>query len=819
MITASFGLNLTGFLGGIREINKHLGHVRNIFTALTGTVTGLRAGFDLLAGAAAPLKETLNLGGTLADLSANTGAGVADLVLLRQAFENAGLGADAVGPALAKLQKALAGVNEDGDETRGVFAKLGVSAQSLSRMSAVEQLKALSVAFAQVPDPAQRTALAMQLFGRAGANMMALLRDPQAFATAADQVGRFGEVMEANASRFDSIGDAIGALGGKMQQFWAGLASKLTDNGIAESLSKIDLTEIGEKMGSALRAASSAISNVVSAFSPLIPAMKAAAAYFIGMRAVPAILGAVSAAIASVTSAVTALTAAHRARAAAAAQAAAAEQAGQARSTYAAMPLAKVPGVTAPLVSVATGAALATRSFGTMARAGLSAAAGLLKAFAPIAALMAGFAVMDHFKEKVAKRQAQGDAQGAILDETDTQRKTNAATLGGVGNEDERSAAAATLTEQLDAVHEKLRNIAKDHPELDSKGITEVSGALQMQAKWIEIQQKQLAEIPPEVMAARMEERRRGEEIAESARRADELRKGLKKAGEDYDAFKKKQSFDALSYDDQRASLFHGSLRGAIEPSEALLDSAIARARAEPAPSNQQIEWLATAIEASKQLTEINKKRADAAGKAAEAETAHGEKTAMLRAELAGNERVLKQLRREQNLRERIRELTAAGVKDPGKKAAEEIGLEEGIDAKKQRGTMDDYAKKYSRDMQKLDAQMHGDDAKVREIETEEKTDQYEKEAREAGVTDPAKARALAKAKANAEQKEKPKGVAGVADSDRRVGLGGNFFGGGKPEDKAARASRELKGSIDKLNGILSQDKPPTVLVPKLVFG
>jgi hypothetical protein len=87
--------------------------------------------FDGLLRAAASLpgamKEAVDAGGRLSDEMARTGAAGEGLVILRRAFENAGLAGDQMGQRISQMQKAIAGLNEENKSTSEAFAQLGLS--------------------------------------------------------------------------------------------------------------------------------------------------------------------------------------------------------------------------------------------------------------------------------------------------------------------------------------------------------------------------------------------------------------------------------------------------------------------------------------------------------------------------------------------------------------------------------------------------------------------------------------------------------------------------------------------------------------------
>jgi len=243
-ITARFRLDISG-------IDAALTRVAAATLAAQGAFAAANAALAPFQGAFSAIKDSLDLGGRLSDVSAQTGIAVGDLVVLRQAFTNAGLGADAVGPAINRLQKALSGINEDGELTNQALADLGLSLAHLQSLSPAEQFDRVSAAIASLPDPTQRAAAAMGIFGKSGGQMMALFKDSSAMDVAAQQVGGLAAAMEANANRFDSISDAFGAAGLKGQQFAAGITAAIAPalEEIANALNETDLTGFGEAVG------------------------------------------------------------------------------------------------------------------------------------------------------------------------------------------------------------------------------------------------------------------------------------------------------------------------------------------------------------------------------------------------------------------------------------------------------------------------------------------------------------------------------------------------------------------------------------------
>ncbi len=218
------------------------------------------------------LKDVLDLGGTLNDLSLRTGESVGSLVILREAFAEAGLGADGVEPFLLKLQNALGGVNEEGNKTSDAFDALGVSSEQLGGLDAIGQIEALQKGFAGIADQATKVQVARNLFGKSGGQALSLLGDPQVLDDARKHAGPLAEIMEKNATTFDKLGDIVGSLKLDFQEFFAGALSKIAPEAItiADALDSIDFVGIGEAVGSL----AGVVLKLGEAFLAIAPAVK-----------------------------------------------------------------------------------------------------------------------------------------------------------------------------------------------------------------------------------------------------------------------------------------------------------------------------------------------------------------------------------------------------------------------------------------------------------------------------------------------------------------------------------------------------------------
>ena len=204
-----------------------------------------------IAGAMHGVKSAIQLGGELSDLAAQTGETAGDVLVLRQAFMDAGISAQMLPTSLALLSKSLSGVSEDGQSTKEVFARMGLDINKLRSMGAAEQFDQIGKAINKLPAQADKAAAAMKIFGRSGAPMLRLFDDPKAFETARASLGSMPDVVDKTNLQFDKIGDAFGRLSTKISGLWSGVLIAFIPvmERISDWLDSIDLAGIGVKIG------------------------------------------------------------------------------------------------------------------------------------------------------------------------------------------------------------------------------------------------------------------------------------------------------------------------------------------------------------------------------------------------------------------------------------------------------------------------------------------------------------------------------------------------------------------------------------------
>jgi hypothetical protein len=160
---------------GLRRAQKRLEAfgqgLRAIGTRLAGI--GVTAVTGLLAG----VKHFSDAGDALDKMSVRTGVSVEALSELGFAAEQSGADLDSLETGLKHMQKSVVEAARGSETAQKALSLLGLSVQDLAGLSPEQQFKLLADRIAAVRDPALRTALALEIFGKSGTKLLPLLAE------------------------------------------------------------------------------------------------------------------------------------------------------------------------------------------------------------------------------------------------------------------------------------------------------------------------------------------------------------------------------------------------------------------------------------------------------------------------------------------------------------------------------------------------------------------------------------------------------------------------------------------------------------------
>ncbi|MGJ8677228.1 MAG: hypothetical protein ACSHX0_06905 [Akkermansiaceae bacterium] len=235
-----------GMIAGLGKVVKKVG-----LAAIAVGAAAAVAGLVGLSIAARGVREALNIGSRLSDVAANTGLLAGEVAVLERAFEDAGIAGGKVQPVITKMQRAMVEAEEGVLTYKRAFDALGLSLDDLRAMSPAAQFEAIQQALAGVQDPAERSARAMQIFGKSGADLGALLSNKGAMGNAAASVGEQADILNKNAEAFDRSADLLAGMKSKLNSFFVGVAQYINPVllPVLEAVNKIDLASYGQAVG------------------------------------------------------------------------------------------------------------------------------------------------------------------------------------------------------------------------------------------------------------------------------------------------------------------------------------------------------------------------------------------------------------------------------------------------------------------------------------------------------------------------------------------------------------------------------------------
>ena len=262
---AGVSSRLASVFGGLRE------RVSGAFGGLSGSIAGSFARLAplVLAGVAAVglgggiygivsgVSKQIEKAVQLTALSRQTGQGVGGLMQLGKAFTESGLEAEGLGMSIGRLQNALAGVNEDGEDTSSIFARLNLDVAQLKTLGAPAQYYAIGRAISSLASPLERTAAARAIWGRSGSEVLRLFENPEAMAGLTKPLTSSQKLLESSARLLSQFSVAWEAFKGRAKQgfgLFAGLAAGLAPglSILKDMLPKWDFSAFGERLGRAV---------------------------------------------------------------------------------------------------------------------------------------------------------------------------------------------------------------------------------------------------------------------------------------------------------------------------------------------------------------------------------------------------------------------------------------------------------------------------------------------------------------------------------------------------------------------------------------
>ena len=211
---------IVGLNRGLNSVERNAKSLTGAMRGLTGASAGLSGALGTLTpllsvvGLTGMVKGAIEAGNKMYDLSQSTGVSVEALARFNKAAAVSGTDLDGVSKGLVKLSKAMVDAATGGKASAATFAALGISVRDANGQIKSSDKVMLEVAnrFKAMPDGPTKTALALRLFGRSGAELVPLLN------MGGDAIDKLSTKMNAAfAQKADEYDDKLQMLGGKVR--------------------------------------------------------------------------------------------------------------------------------------------------------------------------------------------------------------------------------------------------------------------------------------------------------------------------------------------------------------------------------------------------------------------------------------------------------------------------------------------------------------------------------------------------------------------------------------------------------------------------
>ena len=223
-VSAVFTASSAGLKAGVNDASS-------AFKKLAGDVAGLRSGmrslvaiqgaqlFGQVASAASSAARSFISMGIAqadvidgqADLANRLGMTYGELAGLGFAGAQVGVSMDAIGKAATKADVAFVKASQGSKLAQAAFDGIGLSVADLQAMSPAERFRAIADSISALPTAAERSRAAIQIFGKAGAELLPMFEGGAgAISAATEEAARFGLALSNDqAASVNSMSDAF----------------------------------------------------------------------------------------------------------------------------------------------------------------------------------------------------------------------------------------------------------------------------------------------------------------------------------------------------------------------------------------------------------------------------------------------------------------------------------------------------------------------------------------------------------------------------------------------------------------------------------
>lgn len=208
--TAAFDKNARAATGTVGKMQRSMAKAA---TAIAGAFAGIELG-QAIGAFRDMTKAALDSAGGLGEQAAQIGVSTKALQEYRFAATQVGLSTQEMELGLQQLTRRLGDAAQGSKEPTAALERLGISVDQIAGKDIGDVIPQIAAGISAIPDPAQRAAVAVDLFGKSGQKLLPLLESGaagvEAFRTQAQQLGVV--LSEGEIAKADETADKLAAL-------------------------------------------------------------------------------------------------------------------------------------------------------------------------------------------------------------------------------------------------------------------------------------------------------------------------------------------------------------------------------------------------------------------------------------------------------------------------------------------------------------------------------------------------------------------------------------------------------------------------------
>ena len=224
-LTLDLVAKIGGYTAGLdkaeKEAQKRAKAIEDVFDkAAVGVGVAFGAMATAAIGAFAAINKGIDLAASFQDLSDEIGASAEDIASFSVAAATAGVDITSFASASIKLTKSLVGVDDESKAAGAALTNLGINIADFKKLDPAAQYEAVGKALAGYADGAEKTATAVALFGKSGAEQL------KVFKALEDQGGRNKIITAEQIAQADDFRDKQAKATAELQLYIAALSTQ-----------------------------------------------------------------------------------------------------------------------------------------------------------------------------------------------------------------------------------------------------------------------------------------------------------------------------------------------------------------------------------------------------------------------------------------------------------------------------------------------------------------------------------------------------------------------------------------------------------------